>query len=346
MSKYSAQAGITIRRLRNGDTLYLTLEIGDKPLFQAVDPQTGDVKPDWTVAANQPIITPNVNSTRQATVNLSNHSWMHNGAMLNFNGATSGGYTTDSTGKFACNLTTGALKIIANLASPSQMANDTLQYSVDATVSGVLYHLSKSIDVQIQAAGASSYFGFINASTMQLDSDHTSATLTANLWLSTSPVSTFYVKWYKGSTPWTAMNGQKTVTVNRDDIDASQLIICEFYQSSGDVAYVAKAAISLIDTLDEIAVVPYISSNQKEVDTNHPVTVTARIIKVSDGSVLTPNNPTYKCEKYDGTTWTKLGESNTSSINVTTADTDQNDGTSHEVVVIITVSFDSLTSNN
>lgn len=117
MSKYSAQAGITIRRLRNGDTLYLTLEIGDKPLFQAVDSQTGAVSPDWTVAANQPVITPNVNSTRENTVNLANHAWSYNGSNLNFNGATSGGYTLDSTGKFAMNLSTGALKIVANLAS-------------------------------------------------------------------------------------------------------------------------------------------------------------------------------------------------------------------------------------
>lgn len=343
MSKYSAQAGITIRRLRNGDTLYLTLEVGAKPLFQAVDPQTGIVSPDWTVAANQPVITPNVNSTRQNTVNLSNHSWTHNGSVLNFNGATSGGYTTDSTGKFACNLSTGALKIIGNLASPSQMANDTLQYSVDATVGGILYHLSKSIDVQIQAAGASSYFGFINASTTQLDSGHSSATLQANLWLSTSPVNSFYVKWYKGNTPWTAMNGQQSVTVNRSDIDASQLIIAEFYKTSSDTDYVAKAAITLIDTLDEILIVPYISSSNKEVDTNKPVTIAVRIVKASDGSTLTPSSPTYKHEVYDGDTWNILRTVTTATVQITTADTDQNDGTSHEIVDIVTVEFDSLT---
>ena len=255
MSKYSAQAGITIRRLRNGDTLYLTLEIGDKPLFQAVDSQTGAVSPDWTVAANQPVITPNVNSTRGNTVNLANHSWTYNGSVLSFTGATSGGYTLDSTGKFAMNLNTGALKIVANLASASNPANDTLQYGVDATVGGVVYHLTRSVDVQIQAAGASSYFGFINATTTQLDSSHTSATLKANLWLSTSPVNSFYVKWYKGNNAWTDMNGQTQVVVSRDDIDASQLIIAEFYLSSSDTNYVARAAITLIDTLDEILVV-------------------------------------------------------------------------------------------
>lgn len=343
MSKYSAQAGITIRRLRNGDTLYLTLNLGTKPLFQAVDSQTGAVSPDWTVAANQPVITPQVGSTRSNIVTLSNHSWKYNGATLNFNGTTTDGFTLDSTGKFAMNSVTGALKVVANLASPSNMSNDNLSYSVTATVGGIAYNLTKSIDVQIQSAGASSYYGYIVATTVQLDSDHTSATVTANLWLSASPVQNFYVKWYKGSVEWQAMAGQKTVTVSRNDIDTSQLLIAEFYLQSADTNYVARAAITLIDTLDEIIVVPYISSSQKEVDENKPVTVASRIVRAIDGSVLTPSNPTYLYEIFDGPTWTKLAESTASSIQVTTAHTDQQDGSAHEVVVLVQVNFDSLT---
>ncbi len=343
MSKYSAQGGLTVRRLRNGDTLYLTFEHNSNPLFQAVDSQTGSVAPDWTVEANRPVVTPNVGSTRGNVVTLANHAWSYNGSVLNFNGATSGGYTLDATGKFAMNTTTGALKIMANLASTANMANDTLLYSVTATVGGVNYSLSKSIDIQIQGAGASSYFGFINASTTQLNDTVTQAVLKANLWLSTSPVTSFYVKWYKGDTAWSAMNGQSQVTVGRNDIDASQLIIAEFYLSSSDATYVARAAITLIDTLDEIIVVPYISSAQKEVDTGSPVTVAARIVKAKDGSVLTPSNPTWAFEIYDGNSWSLLASASASSIQVTTAHTDQPDGSTHEVVVLVTVSFDSLT---
>lgn len=343
MSKYSAQGSITVKRLRNGDTIYLTLELNGIPLFQAVDSQTGAVSPNWAVAANQPIITPHVGTTRGNSVTLANHSWQYNGNVLNFNGATSGGYTTDSTGKFAMNATTGALKIIANLASATNMANDTLLYSCTATIGGVAYTLTKSIDIQIQSAGASSYFGFITATTTQLDSSHASATLKAELWLATAPVSNYYVKWYKGTTEWSAVAGQKTVTVNRNEIDATQLFIVEFYQNQADTDYVARAAISIIDTLDEIIVVPYISSANKEVDTNKPVTVAARIVKAADGSVLTPTNPTYKFEIYDGDTWQRLAQSTSSSINVETSHTDRQDGTTHDVEVLVTVEFDSLT---
>ena len=342
MSKYSAQGSITVKRLRNGDTIYLTLELNGIPLFQAVDSQTGIVSPNWGVAANQPVITPHVGTTRGNSATLANHSWQYNGNTLQFTGATSGGFTADSTGKFAMNQTTGALKIIANLASASNMANDTLLYSCTATIGGVAYTLTKSIDVQIQSAGASSYFGFITASTTQLDSAHDSTTLKAELWLATAPVSNYYVKWYKGSVEWSAMAGQKSVTVNRNDIDATQLFVVEYYQNQGDTDYVARAAISIIDTLDEIIVVPYISSANKEVDTNKPVTVAARIVKAADGSVLTPYNPTYKFEIYDGDTWQKLASSTSSSINVETAHTDKQDGTTHDVEVLVTVEFDSL----
>ena len=99
----------------------------------------------------------------------------------------------------------------------------------------------------------------------------------------------------------------------------------------------------VLDTLDEILIVPYISSSNKEVDTNKPVTIAVRIVKASDGSTLTPSSPTYKHEVYDGDTWNILRTVTTATVQITTADTDQNDGTSHEIVDIVTVEFDSLT---
>ena len=343
MSNYSAQGSITIKRLRNGDSLFLSLELNGKPLYQSYDDQTGTVSPDWTQAANQPIITPKVASTKSGEVATSLHTWVYNGVTLVFNGASSGGYTTDSTGKFALNPVNGALKIIANLASSINTANDTLAYSCVATVAGVEYNLSKSIDIQIQKGGASSYYGFINASTLHLDESHNSATLASELWLSASAVSDYYIKWYKGATEWAAKAGQKTITVDRSDVDGSQLFIAEFYKAQGDTNYIFRAGISIIDTMDEIILVPYIYSANKEVDTNNPVVVKARIVRASTNAVLTPSNPTWAFTIMDGDTWTVKGTSNTDSITVTTQHTDQVDGSTHDVEVLAEVSFASLT---
>lgn len=344
MSRYSAQGSITIKRLRNGDTISLVLELNGKPLFQSIDNQTGAAKPSFEVAANQPIITPKAASTRGNAVTLSAFHWSYNGEELSFTGSTdSAGYKADSTGKFAMNADTGALKIIGNLANKNNTANDTILFRCTATVAGIEYSLTKSIDFQIQSAGASSYYGFINASTMMLNGNISEAVLDTELWLSAAEVTDFYVRWYKGDSEMTANRGKKSITVGRDDINASQLFIAEFYLSSDDADYVFRAGISIIDTLDEINLVPYISSDNKLVDTNKPVTVAARIIKASNGSVLTPSSPAYSWQIMDGDTWQVLGSGTDPTITVSTDHTDNADGSQHDVEVLVQVSFDSLT---
>lgn len=342
MSNYSAQGSITIKRLRNGDSLFLTLELNGKPLYQAYDEQIGSVTPDWTIDANRPIITPKASSTRGNAVSLGSHTWKYNGVDLVFNGVNSGDYVMDSTGKFGLNPTSGALKIFANLASSVNIASDTLIYACVATVAGREYSLNRSIDVQIVVGGASSYYGFIKASTTQLDDSHASASLTTELWLSASAVNNYYVKWYKGNTEWTEKAGQKKITVTRDDIAGAQLFIAEFYKEQDNANYVFRAGISILDTLDEIVLVPYISSDNKEVDTGKPVTVAARLIRTTTNAVLTPVNPTWLFTIMDGDTWTQKGTSSSSSIEVNTTHTDQPDGSTHDVEVLAEVTFDSI----
>ena len=94
--------------------------------------------------------------------------------------------------------------------------------------------------------------------------------------------------------------------------------------------------------MDEIILVPYIYSANKEVDTNNPVVVKARIVRASTNAVLTPSNPTWAFTIMDGDTWTVKGTSNTDSITVTTSHTDQPDGSTHDVEVLAEVSFASL----
>ena len=159
MEKLSAQGSISIRRVRNGDTLFLSFNTNGIALFQGVDSSSGEVSPDWTVEANQPVITPVVNSAKGNPVTTQYHSWKYLGVTLSFTGATVGDFIKDSTGKFAINTSTGALKIIKNLASTTNFASDLLEYQCVATLDGVEYNLSKSIEIMITTYGASSYIG-------------------------------------------------------------------------------------------------------------------------------------------------------------------------------------------
>jgi hypothetical protein len=327
----SAQNSLTIRRLRNGDSLYMSFNVTGI-LYQGVDTDTGSVKPSWEDAANQPVITPIVSSMRGNGVSLSMFSWKYLGASLSFTGSSSGDWVTDSTGKFQMNVTTGALKIIKDLASATNVANDTLEFSCVATVAGMEYTITKSIDVVIQSVGASSYVGLITASTTQLSATTTTATLKAVLMLSGVETSC-YVKWLKGSTAWKDKTSSMTVSVTRDDVSGSQLFICEFYAAEADTLPVFRAGINIIDTLDDYIINLTVTSTNKEVDTGKPVTVTGTLVNARTGETVTPSSPTWSLQVMDKDTWEVLKESATNTIEVTTTETDRN-GVENDVEVV------------
>ncbi len=335
---YSAQNSIIIKRLRTNDSLMLTFENNDVPLFQGVDEDNGAVSPDWSVAANQPVRTPKVTSARGLSVSLSRHSWAYNGVDLNFNGAESGGWKTDSTGKFSLNTSTGAIKIIGNLASKTNIAGDTLTYSCVASTAGAEYNLTGELPIAIQIVGASSYYLAILASTEQLTSNVTSCTLTTKVYADANAVTEYYVKWYKDTVAWPGKDGQKNITVTRGDVDGTQLFIAEVYQSSSASQPIARAGVRIIDTADEFQINCYITSANKEVDYGQPVTVSAKIVNMKTGLEYTPSSASWSMDVMDKENWTSLKHSNTNSISVTTTETDRN-GTQYDVDVVAECHF-------
>lgn len=323
MSTYSAQGSITIKRLRNGDNFFISLDITNGvPLYQGVDEKTGVPSPDWSVAANQPIITPRVTSARGNAVDLSFHVWKYNGVTLNFTGTETDGWKLDSTGKFKMNVSTGAIRIVQNLASKTNCANDTLTYECVATISGVEYNLTKSIDILIQTVGANGYVGFILASTEQLTADVTNCTLDTKLMLAADNVTSYYVKWYKDDTLWSAKNGQKTITVGRNDVDGTQLFIAEFYKDSTSTTPLYRAGVRIIDTLDEFQVQLAITSTNKEVSPGNPVVVAAKVVNMRTNTVVSPAGAVWSLRVMEKKNWAEKRRVATNTITITTADTD------------------------
>jgi hypothetical protein len=347
MSNYSAQGSCTVRRLRNGDTLFLSFDTNGIPLYQGVDPTSGAVTPDWTVAANQPIITPKVASSRNNTVTLSNHTWEYNGVTLLFNSSygTDGDYIKDSTKKFELNQTTGQLKIVDNLASTINYANDTLAYSCVATVAGLEYNLAKSLDINLQAVGASSYIGFIIPTTTQISKTVTTTILKTQLMLGKDTISSYYTKWYKGvdRTEMTGNAGSKAPTIGRDDVDGTTMFYCDFYAKEGDITPVALAACRITDVSDEYIIVYGITSDNKVVDDGKPVTLTGKIIRMRDNKDVTSDvsNAVWETDCMNHKTWksTRTAPVASNTITITTADTDTDDE-QNDVEVVGEVTFD------
>lgn len=338
MGNYSAQGSLTIKRLRNGDTFFITLEQENNiPLYQGVDDTTGAVSPSWSVAANQPIISPHITSARGNTVTIvpNSHKWKYNGTELTF-GTEVSGWKTETNNRFKLETATGKIKIIANLASSSNVSNDTLEYSCKVKVGGVEYDMVKSIDILIQKVGANGYTGFITCAAEQLSSARPTTQLNTKLMCGAQAITNYTLKWYKDDT---LMDGKtdKSLTVSRNDVNGVQVFIAEFIVNG---APVYRAGISVIDTEDDYQIQLAITSTNKEVSPNNNVTVTASIVNTTTNTVITPTSPSWNVMLMKKKNWTKIRSVSTPSITVSTSDTDDaTTGEADDVEVVAEVSF-------
>ena len=362
MDNYSVQNSMTVKRLRTGETLFISLSTHGIPLYQGVDPNTGAVTPAWGTGTGEitPIITPQVASARQeTTISLSHHVWSYNGVSLTFNGGTItvGGvaYTKASNDeRFAMSID-GALAIIGNLASKTNLAADTISYSCIATVAGAEYNLAKSIDVQIQNVGASSYYGVIAADSEQLTSTVESTVVRTALYLGGTVQTGYYVRWYKDEDVWTEKAGQSSITVQRSDVNGTQLIIAEFHKSESDATSggspIYRAGIRITDSLDDYQVQYRFCNSDgtttgtpnREVDTNKPVYVKAYVVNMRTNTEMTTiTNASWVSNVMDKDSWSPLKRVSstgaTQIISVSTSETDV-DGAQKDVEVVSEVTW-------
>ena len=213
-----------------------------------------------------------------------------------------------------------------------------MTYSCVATVSGVNYNLSKSVDVIIQNIGASSYYGMLLASPEALDASNTTSMLKTSLQCGATPVTGYYVKWYKDTELWSDMNGNASITVGRSDVDGTQLFIAEFYLKEGDTTPVARAGVYIIDTLDEYIINFTITSTAKEVAVDQDVTVKAQLVNTRTNAIEAPTDAAWTLNVMDKDSWEVLKTSNQNTITVTTAETDANNK-QNDVEVVAEVTF-------
>lgn len=324
MANNSAQGSITIKRLRTGGSLFITFGLNDKPLFQNVDKESGAVTPDWSKAENQPVITPVVTSSLGNTVLLNNHTWLYEGVTLAFTGASrDDGFVTDTSGRFAMDPSTGALRILKNLASKDNIASDIFKYQVKANVAGVEYSIEKEIELLIQQMGSSSYVGYVLTSTAQLTSVTPTATLTTKLYSQGNERTDYYVKWYKDNEELVLLRGNKSITVGQSDVNGSQLFVAEFYESSGSTSPIARYGIHIIDTKDIYQIQLSITSDNKDVDKDKAVTVVAKVVNTTQNTVVSlPDTAAWRIDLMDGDTWEVIKTVYLDNVTITTDDTD------------------------
>lgn len=335
MVNFSAQGCVPVRRIRNNDNLTISIE-SSQPLFQGVDKNDDKATPfpDWTVDANRPILTPVVKSTKGNIVSLSNHSWSYNGNALTFNGSVSGSFQLTSDGKFGMDAN-GRLKIFKNLATAASTASDNLTYQGTAKVGqSSSQDVTAFVTILIQPMGNNSYMGYIttNRSILTEADGEGTATLTARLWLSTTELTDFTVKWKNAS--GTVLGTGKTLAVTRSMVDGSALIICEFYHKDAQNACY-RAGKTIMDSADEYIINGTVSNPIG--DNSKAATVTGQIINTRTNGVVTPSDVTWNAVAYRDDN-KKIKEVSSNVITISTTESDYG-GSEHDAYVIFTASW-------
>jgi len=300
----SIQGSIVVRRVRQGDTLTTRLE-SDKALYQGIVDGGWLVNPDWTVAANQPTITPVITSSLNdgaIAIVAGTAAWKYNGLQLTFGddgictGLVGGG--TTGAGLFKLDSTTGALKIIGNLASSTNTNVDKLRF--DALVNtGYETEIGSDIDVRIELVGKNSYTGVVDTTSKTFrEGEVESITATARLTLGLSSISAFKTEWKKGDAVFKAISADKTCDFSRSDVAGSQVFTCNFYVTIDSIdKLVSSFLFVLYDNSDPYMVVLTPVAGSEVTDTNTSVQIQASLKRRSDSIEITAT--TWEFEIYN-----------------------------------------------
>lgn len=333
-TNYSAQGCVPVRRVRNNDFLSISIE-STQPLFQGVDANNDNATPfpNWeTDDAARPILTPVIKSVKGNIVSLSNHQWKYGDTLLVFSGSTSGTFQLTGDGKFGMDAN-GRLKIFKNLASSSSTSSDTLTYNGTAKIGdSSTQDVSGFVTILIQPMGNNSYMGWITANRSILTDaqNENTATLSARLWLSTTELTDFSVKWKNSAGE--VLGSDKTLTVTRDMVNGSTLIICEFYHKDAQNACF-RAGKVMIDNADEYVIVGEVSN----LIGDKAATITGRIKNTRTNAIVTPTNVAWNAKAYKDNN-ELIKEVNSNVITIAKSESDYG-GTEHDAYVLFTATW-------
>lgn len=294
---------LTLRLIRTGKTLSVTLS-PNALLVQFVNKIGTEVvvAPNWGIAANQPTIKPMVATSGGGTAVLSDHQWLYNGEII-----------SEDNEKFSINKNSGAITIIQNLASESNLYTDTLTYKGMCNMSGAMVSIEKSIDIEIRQAGVNECSGEIFANSNTLSSEITKVALQTTLFQSTSQIDNYSVEWLKGVNS-TGKEG-KTLEVTRDDINGSQLYIAIFKVAGKEVD---RASYVIVDNSDEWKVLLESNKGNSVMESDSTAVVTASLLR--NGASYTAPNAAWKLEKLHGDDLSLIDESLSNEITVVLED--------------------------
>ena len=289
-------AAFSVRFLRNGDQITIVRNIitssgQGAALYQAIEPTSGTVKPDWTVEANQPIIQIGARSSAGYPVEITGvrFSFVCSTLKFTYNGNSWVTASNDTRFQSKINEDKYELKIVGNIASEKILSNKQISYEVAYVSNAMSDSVQGSVDVLIQESGSSSHMLQITTNCVEMGTLNTSATLTAMAMYGTEYVTIgsngYGIEWYQDGVK---LEGQteSTLTVTRNMVTGGSIFIAKLTK---DGSVVAQDSQRINDIADEyqIAYTPT-DAGSNFVSPTHNATYTLSIEKNGthyDGSV-------------------------------------------------------------
>ena len=273
---------ITLKRLKKGVNVVLSIETENAALYQGWNDKTLTPAPNFQTPANQPILVPKAVATNGQTASITNGTWYYNNTMLVVTTtATSEGFYKCSDARFAINPSNYKLRIIDNIASASNTSNDMFTFKCSGEAANTSYESEATAELHLQIVGSSAAALYIEGG-CTLSLANASTKLKARFFIDGGEITSGYSYLFfdEKNNPLQDSTSRE-LTATRDMIDGIGGIYCSAYKT-GDSKKTALATDfhKITDIGDEYELE---ASVDKDWDGVNSQRVTAHVYRFSSG---------------------------------------------------------------
>lgn len=273
---------ITLKRLKKGVNVVLSIETENAALYQGWNDKTSTPVPNFQTQANQPILVPKAVATNGQTASITNGTWYYNNTMLVVTTtATSEGFYKCSDARFAINPSNYKLRIIDNIASASNTSNDMFTFKCSGEAASTSYESEATAELHLQIVGSSAAALYIEGG-CTLSLANSSTKLKARFFIDGAEITSGYSYLFfneKGTILADSTSNEFTAT--RDMVDGIGGIYCSAYKTGdGKKTALATDFHKITDIGDEYELTP---SVDKDWDGTNKQTVTAKVYRLVAG---------------------------------------------------------------
>lgn len=226
---------ITLKRLKKGVNVVLSIETENVALYQGWNDKTSTPAPNFQTPANQPILVPKAVATNGQTATITNGSWYYNNTLLVVTTtATSEGFYKCSDARFAINPSNYKLRIIDNIASASNTSNDMFTFKCSGEAASTSYESEATAELHLQIVGSSAAALYIEGG-CTLSLANASTKLKARFFIDGAEITSGYSYRFfdeNNKTLQDSTSGEFTAT--REMVDGIGGIYCSAYKTGDD----------------------------------------------------------------------------------------------------------------